>query len=119
MKFAALLAFSFITFFHVLLVPFFIIILYGCKFLFNFTNHVFYCYVYVFLLLRVFCSVHSVFIVLFYVFFVCKCVLYYCHRMSTQMQLTNISSHHICKLPVLFLQQTYYPRLKKLDIQYK
>jgi len=32
-------------------------------------------------------------IVLFYVLFVCKCVPYYCHRVSTQMQLTNI--YHI------------------------
>jgi len=30
-------------------------------------------------------------IVLFYVLFVCKCVLYYCHRLWTWLQLTNIS----------------------------
>jgi hypothetical protein len=93
----------------------------------------FYCYVYVFLLLCMFCSVYSVFIVpngtlrlpwltffcafssavrqipgynfqrrdtprtlpkltvLFCLLFVCKFVLYYCHRLSTQLQLTNIS----------------------------
>ena len=31
------------------------------------------------------------FIVLFCVLFVCKCVLYYCQRVSTQLQLANIS----------------------------
>jgi hypothetical protein len=51
-------------------------------------------------------SVHdphsSKFVVLFYVLFVsyrsnvlfvCKCVLYYCHGVTTQLQLTNISYH--------------------------
>jgi len=49
----------------------------------------YYCYVYVFLVMYVpfwvFC-----FIVLFYVLFVCKCVLYNCYRVATQLQLTNI-----------------------------
>jgi uncharacterized membrane protein YoaK (UPF0700 family) len=31
------------------------------------------------------------FVVLFYVLFVCKCVLYFCHRVSTRLHLTNIS----------------------------
>jgi hypothetical protein len=50
------------------------------------------CYVYVFLLLCVFCSVYSVFIVLFYVLFVCKYLMYYCYLVPTQLHLTNISS---------------------------
>ena len=82
--------------FHVLLVPFLSLYIYDfmfCMLLFNFVNYVFYCYVFVFLLLCMFYSVYSVFIVLFYVLFVCKCVLYYCHRVSTQLQLTNISRH--------------------------
>jgi hypothetical protein len=34
----------------------------------------------------------STLFVLFYVLFVCKCVLYYCHRVATQLQLINVSS---------------------------
>ena len=101
-KFAAYRAFSFITFFHVLLVPFFIIVhtcmvvcfVYFCKLCIFIVIFMYsYCYVYAFLLLCMFCSVYSLFIVLFYVMLVCKCVLYFCHRVSTQLQLTNISYH--------------------------
>ena len=54
------------------------------------------CYWVVLLLLGctvVICVVLLLF-VLFYILFVCKCVLYHCHQVFTQLQLTNIS-HHI------------------------
>jgi hypothetical protein len=72
----------------------------GCMFcmrLFNFVNYAFlllclYILIVMYVPFWVFC-----FNLLFYVLFVCKCVLYYCHRVSTQMQF-NIS-YHIIYLP--------------------
>jgi len=64
-----------------------------CMLLLNFMNFVFLLLCLCILIVKyvpfwVFC-----FIVLFCVLFVCKCVLHYCHRLSTRLQLTNISYH--------------------------
>ena len=93
MNFAAV---SFIIFFRFHFLSLCVYIYIWLYVLCDFVNYVFllfmyYSYFYVFLLLCMYCSVYSVFIVLFCVLFVCKCVLYYCHRLSTQLQLTDIS----------------------------
>jgi hypothetical protein len=63
MKFAAYMAFSFITFLHVLLVPFFYHCIYGfmcCMFSFNFVSYDFYSYIHVFVLLCMFFSLYCI-----------------------------------------------------------
>ena len=55
-------------------------------------------------------------IVLFYVLFVCKCVLYYCQRVSTQLQLIIIS-YHISYL--ITIKNLYWSSCKVPDIIFR
>jgi len=91
-----------------------------CRLLFNFVNRLFlllclcilivifmfsYCYV-------MFCSVYSVSLCCSVYCFMCKCVMYYSHRVSTQLQLTNISYHIIiyisAKIHIRYLRKKEY-----------
>ena len=81
----------------------------GCMLLFNFVNYVFVLlclcifivmvYVLIVMFMYFYCYVYSVLCILFHfvvLCIVCKCVLYYCHRVSTQLQLTKyIISNHL------------------------
>jgi hypothetical protein len=88
--------------YHILLYSFGYILyhfLYGCMFcilLFNCVKYVLLLCLCILIVMHVkFCV--FCFIVLFCVLFVCKCVIYYRHRVSTQLQLTNVYhiSYHI------------------------
>ena len=67
-----------------------------CMHLFNFVNYVFLLLCSVFLMLRMFFFLVFCFTVLFRVLFVCKCVLHYCHQVSTELQLTKYVIKPIC-----------------------
>jgi hypothetical protein len=68
--------------------------------------------------------------VLFYVFLfsvvlrnvcvcVCKCVLYYCHRVATQLQLTNISYHITLHQYLYDLAVTYLVKKSTIFMQFE
>ena len=113
MRFAACMAVSFITFFSYSSGYIFYHCIHGCMFcmlLFNFVNYVFFILClsilsFMYVPFWVFC-----FIVLYCVLFVCKCVLYYCHQVSTHLRLTTISYHvsyhiyHIKRFESFFYQ---------------
>jgi hypothetical protein len=92
-----------------------------CMLLFNFVNYafLFLCYVYSVLCLYIYYYYYYYYYVPFWIFccivlfctlFLCRCVLYCCHRVSTQLQLSNISYHiipyHIKSIITAFRRST-------------
>jgi hypothetical protein len=74
--------------------------IYCCLFymlLFNFVHYVFLLLCLCILIVMYVLFWVPYFIVLFCVLFVCKCVLNYCHRVSNQLQLTNITYQNVEK----------------------
>jgi len=106
------LSHSFIFFcFH-----FFYHCIYGCMFLFNFVNYVFLLLclcilIVIYVLFWIFC-----FIVLFCVLFMCKCVLYCCHRVPSRWQLQNISCHMTSGLCWRF-ERSYPNHLQDIELR--
>ena len=58
-----------------------------------------------------YCYVYSVLCVLFHFVVLCKCVLYYCHRVSTESHLTNISYHIYQERNEIEVSYTLQPRI--------
>jgi hypothetical protein len=76
-----------------------------CMLLFNFVNYVFLLCLGIFIAMYVpFCVFY--FIVLFCVLFVCKCVLYCCHRVSTQLKLTKYIVYHTPQMTLVAAVET-------------
>jgi hypothetical protein len=88
-RFAAIMYVSFIIFFRILLVLF-------CNIVHMVVHFVCFCLILHKYVVCIFTVMHVpfwvfCFIALFLLLFVCKCVLYYCHRVATQFQFTNVS----------------------------
>jgi hypothetical protein len=88
--------------------------IYGCVLLFNFVSYVLLLLCILIVTYVPFCV--FCFIVLFCVLFVCKCVLYCCHRVATQLQLTK---HMICRSCICLLQKlSGFQEVKTLRFQH-